>query len=120
MTACRRKLLLGLAAVLAAPLASFAQPQGKVRRIGFLWERNYPDDSYDAQLLDAFKTGMRELGYTEGKSYVIEHRSAQNDSARLPALATELVTLKVDVIVSSGRTSAVAARKATHDIPILT
>ena len=62
---------------------------------------------------------MRELGYAEGRDYVIEHRSAQTDLARLPALAAELLALKVDVIVSSGTPSAVAARKATREIPIL-
>jgi ABC-type uncharacterized transport system substrate-binding protein len=114
----RRRLLLGIAAVLAAPATSFAQSQGKMRRIGFLWEGNYPGTTY-ARSFDAFRTGMRELGYTEGKSYVIEHRSAQSDNARLPALAAELVALKVDVIVSSGTPSAVAARDATREIPIL-
>ncbi len=71
------------------------------------------------QRIDAFNAGMRELGYAEGKDYAIEHRSAENDLARLPALAAELLALKVDVIVPSGTPSAVAARNATREIPIL-
>jgi putative tryptophan/tyrosine transport system substrate-binding protein len=110
----RRKLIVVLGtAPFAAPFASFAQLQGKVRRIGFLWERDAPAN------LAAFKGGMNEFGYTEGKSYTIEHRFAQADNARLPALAAEFVALKVDLIVSSGTPSAVAAHKATREIPIL-
>jgi putative ABC transport system substrate-binding protein len=63
---------------------------------------------------------MRELGYTEGRDYTIEHRSAQSDLARLPALAAELLALRVDVIVSSGTPSAFAAHKAAPQISILT
>ena len=62
---------------------------------------------------------MRELGYAEGKDYAIEQRSANNDHARLPALAVELLALKVDLIVAPASPSAVAAHNATHDIPIL-
>jgi len=113
----RRKLLVALgASVIAAPLGSFAQQPIKVRRIGFLWEG---EQSEYVQYVDAFNAGMRELGYAEGKDYAIEHRSAQNDLARLPALAAELIALKVNVIVPGGTSSAVAASKATREIPIL-
>jgi putative ABC transport system substrate-binding protein len=113
----RRKLIIALGAgALAAPLGSFAQQQNKVWRIGRLSERD-PSD-YVSQF-DAFKVGMRELGYTEGRNYVIEQRSAQSELARLPALAAELLALKVDVIVSSGTPSVVAAHNATREIPIL-
>jgi putative ABC transport system substrate-binding protein len=115
----RRKLVIALGAVaLAAPFASFAQQQGKVWRMGLLWEREQ-SDSINLQRIDAFKAGMRELGYTEGRDYVIEHRSAQNDLARLPALAAELVGLKVDLIVSQGTPATMAARNGTRGIPIL-
>ena len=60
--------------------------------------------------------GMSALGYAESKDYVIDHRSAQSDRARLPALAAELVALNVDVIVSTGTPTAVAASKATREI----
>jgi putative ABC transport system substrate-binding protein len=115
----RRKLIVALGeSALISPFASFAQQQGKVWRLGFLWESEQSD--YDIiQRIDAFKAGMREFGYAEGRDYVIEQRSAQNDLARLPALVAELLALKVDVIVSEGTPSAVAARNATRVIPIL-
>jgi putative ABC transport system substrate-binding protein len=114
----RRKLLVAIGmSALGAPLASFAQKQGKVWRIGFLWET---DHSAVEQYRDVFKAGMRELGYVEGRDYAIEQRSAQADLARLPALAAELLSLKVDVIVSSTNPAAIAARNATREIPILT
>jgi putative ABC transport system substrate-binding protein len=113
----RRKLVIAIGAgALTAPLAAFAQQPGKVWRVGFLWEN---EPSYYAPRLDAFRVGMRELGYTEGRDYAIEQRTAENDITRLTTLA-ELLALKVDVIVSSGTPSAVAAHKATHEIPILT
>jgi len=111
----RRKLVLGLGAgALVQPFATFAQQQGKVRRIGFLLEYDLP-----VRNIDAFKAGLRELGYVEGRNYTIEQRSAQADTARLPALAAGLVALKVDVILSTGTPSAMAARTATREIPIL-
>ena len=113
----RRKLIIALGAgALAAPFGSFAQQQSKVWRIGFLWESK--QSSYVARL-DAFKTGMRELGYAEGRDYTIEHRSAEDELARLPALAAELLALKVDLIFPSSTPPAVAAHKATREIPIL-
>lgn len=113
----RRKLIVAFGAgALAAPLRSVAQQQGKVWRVGFLWES---DPSDFASRIDAFKAGMRELRYVEGKDYTVEHRSAQNELARLPALAVQLLELKADVIVASGTPSAVAARNATRAIPIL-
>jgi putative ABC transport system substrate-binding protein len=113
----RRKLLVALGvSVVATPLSSFAQQQGKIWRVGFLWEGEQSDY---VQYIDAVNAGMRELGYVEGKDYAIEHRSAQNDLARLPALAAELIALKVNVIVPAGTSSAVAASKATREIPIL-
>ena len=111
----RRRIVLALGAGAFAPFATFAQ-QRKVWRIGFLWIRN-PSDFLPFS--DAFKAGMSALGYAEGRDYVIEFRAAQGDLARLPALAAELVALKVDVIVSSGTPTVVAASKATREIPIL-
>jgi putative tryptophan/tyrosine transport system substrate-binding protein len=115
----RRIFVIALGAVaISAPLASFAQAPGKLRRIGFLWEREQSDRGHVANL-EAFKRGLRELGYMEGKTYTIEHQSAQDDVTRLPTLAAQLVALKVDVIVSTGTPSAIAARSATREIPIL-
>ena len=111
----RRKLVLALGAGAFAPLAAFAQPR-KVWRIGFLQESK---PTTDIPRLDAFKAGMSALGYVEGKDYVTEIRSAQDNLAGLPALAAELVALKVDVILPTGTPAAMAASKATREIPIV-
>jgi putative ABC transport system substrate-binding protein len=113
----RRTLLQAvLASIALASVASHVQGQTRPRRIGFLWEAEQSDY---VQRFEAFKAGMRELGYAEGRDYTIEHRSAQNDLARLPALAAELVALKVDLIFASSTPPAVAAHKVTREIPIL-
>ncbi len=113
----RRRLVIALcASAFQASLGSFAQQQGKVWRIGMLWERAQSDYSPS---LEAFKGGMRGLGYAEGKDYAIEQRSAQNDLAHLPALMAELLALKVNLIMVSGTPSAIAANNATRDLPIL-
>ncbi len=101
--------------LLAAPLASFAQQKpGKVPRIGFL--DNAPSDIGRA---DGLRAGLRDLGYTENKSIVIEYRSAEGKYERLPDLAVQLVQLKVEVIVAGGMLAVQAARKATTAIPIV-
>jgi len=109
----RRKLLVALgASALTGPFALFAQQQGKVWRIGLLSE------STSTEAITAFKAGLYQLGYAEGRDYVIERRSADNVAA-LPALAAQLIAMKVDVIVPGGSPSALAARNATREIPIL-
>lgn len=109
--------VLGLGAgQLTVPLGAFAQPNGKVWRIGVLWEN---EPSFYVNYLDSFKAGMRELGYADAREYAIEQRSAMNDLARLPALASELVALKVDMIIPSGTPAAVAAHQVTRELPIL-
>jgi putative ABC transport system substrate-binding protein len=115
----RRRLLIALCAgALAVPLASFAQQQGKVWRVGFLAGRHV--DFLDSDnFYGPFRQGMRELGYVEGKNLVIEWRSAEADTERLPGLATELVNLKVNVIVTAGTPATSAAQKATTTIPIV-
>jgi putative ABC transport system substrate-binding protein len=115
----RRKLLVALGAgALTAPFGSFAQQQSKVWRVGFLALRRVTnlgsDDVYGGLL-----RGMRELGYVEGKNFVIELRAADGNVERLPALAAELVQSKVDVIVTAGSQAAGAAQKATVTIPIV-
>ena len=99
---------------LAASLTSFAQPQTKVWRIGFL-----AAGSSSTQFYDGFRQGMRNLGYVEGKNLVLESRFAEGRYERLPTLAAELVRLKVDAIVAGGTTSVQAAHKATSTIPIV-
>ena len=114
----RRRLLVSLAAGAIAPLASLAQAPGKVWRVGFLSVRHLDfvdSDSY----YGPFTQGMRELGYVVGKNLVIEWRSAEGDASRLPELATELVRLKLDILVTAGTPASRAAQKATTTIPIV-
>lgn len=92
-----------------------AQPE-KLHRIGML-ERT--SATINAPNLDGFRQGLRELGYVEGKSFVIEYRSADGHDDRFPALATELVRSKVDLILTRGTPAALAAKNATGTIPVI-
>jgi putative ABC transport system substrate-binding protein len=114
----RNVLILGLGA-LAAPLASLGQQQGKVRRIGFLAVRSRPTPSNPEVYYDAFVQGMRDLGYVEGKNLVIEWRFADGKFERLPGLASELVLMKLEVIVTHTTPSTEALQRATSTIPIV-
>jgi putative tryptophan/tyrosine transport system substrate-binding protein len=105
--------LLGGAAA-AWPLAARAQPS-KVARIGALYIGLADADSFKKELRD----GLRELGYVEGQNIAFEFRSAEGKLDRLPELASELVQLKVDVIVALYVPCALAAKQATRDIPIV-
>src|SRR5262245_44207107 len=96
----------------ALPGAARAQPW-KVHRIGFL--SLYTGCS----IPDPFRQGLRERGYVEGQNLVIECRSAPEATDRLPALAAELVRLKVDVILAMGTPSARAAKQVTKTVPIV-
>lgn len=109
--------LLVLGAV-SRPLASFAQQQGKIWRVGFLTQRRRPD-SIDADFIGGLPRGMRELGYVEGKNLVFEWRFTDGGAERLPELAAELVRLKVDVIVSGSSQAISALQTATTTIPIV-
>ena len=93
-----------------------AQQPVKISRIGILGGASA---SANASRIEAFRQGLRELGYVEGKSIVIEHRWADGQLDRLPALAAELMRLKVDIIVSAGPTVTRAAKEATVTIPIV-
>jgi putative ABC transport system substrate-binding protein len=114
----RRRFLQAVSvSVLAAPLAAAAAQQaGKVPRIGFLGVTS-PSDR--PSLLDAFRQGLRELGWVEGQNIAIDYRYAEGRLDRLPDLAAELVRLKVDIIVSFGTQGVTAARNATETIPIV-
>jgi putative ABC transport system substrate-binding protein len=116
MTASRRVLLVGVIPVLLlVPLTALTQ-SGKVPRIGLLETGSLKSR---APLWEAFRQAMRELGYVEGRTVVFEAQGADGRSERLPALATELVRLKVDVIVTSGGAAAQAAKQATATVPIV-
>jgi putative ABC transport system substrate-binding protein len=113
----RREFIAGLAGTAAWPLSGHAQQQaGKVPRIGYLGATS-PSDR--PPLLDAFRQGLRELGWVEGQNIVIDYRFAEGSLDRLPGLAAELIGLKVDLIVSVGTQGVTAARNATGTIPIV-
>ena len=105
-----------LALLLALCFPAQAQQLAKIPRIGFLIASS---PATNAARVEAFRQGLRELGYVEGKSIVIEFRSAEGKFDRLPDLAAELVRLKVDVIVTSGPVPTRSSKKATNTIPIV-
>jgi putative ABC transport system substrate-binding protein len=105
--------------LLAAPLTVEAQQSGKTPRIGLLILSS-ASSAAGSSGLEAFRSGLRELGYVEGRTISIEYRSAEGRVERLPELASDLVKRKVDIIVTGGgNVSALAARKATTTIPIV-
>jgi putative ABC transport system substrate-binding protein len=103
-------------AVIAAPPAAWAQPVKKPRRIGYLSGASAP---VVAPYVAAFRESHRNRGLIEGKNIAVEYRYADGNSEKLPALAVELVALKVDLLVASGSPAAVAAKRATSQIPIV-
>jgi putative ABC transport system substrate-binding protein len=107
--------LLGGAAV-AWPLAAQAQQAGRTYRIGFLGGAD--PIGYAAQL-EALRLGLQDHGYVIGRNVEIEYRWAEGSYERLPALASELVALNVDLIITQGTPAAVAAKQATTTIPIV-
>jgi putative ABC transport system substrate-binding protein len=113
----KKGFLLALCAMLLALcFPAEAQQPTKVSRIGYLTGAT-PDGQLDR--IEAFRQGLRELGYVEGKNIVIEWRSAEGKLDRLPARAAELVRLKVDIIVTAGPLATRAAKEATNTIPIV-
>jgi putative tryptophan/tyrosine transport system substrate-binding protein len=110
----RRAFLAGSAALLAAPLAAEGQQSGKVPLIGILRTGSPPDP-----FIEAFRRGLHELGYAEDRNIRLEYRWAEGKTERLPELAADLVRLKVNVLVASGQSPAVAAKQATATIPIV-
>jgi len=112
----RRSFVTGLGAFLAAPLAADAQHTGKVYHVG--WLRYMPCQERGPSG-DLLQQGLRERGYVEGRDVVIECRSAAAGREHLSDFATELVRLKVDVLVTEGTLVALAAKRATTTIPIV-
>jgi len=112
----RRKLIVALAAgAFAVSLTSFAQERRQLWRIGILWDS--PAVLPDA--IEAFRQGLRDLGYVEGRNIVIEYRWAEGKPERMRELAEELVRLRVDVIVAPSSVYTEAAKRATATIPII-
>jgi putative ABC transport system substrate-binding protein len=115
---CRRTFMaLVSGGLLAAPLAAEAQQATKVARIGYLATNHLA--ASPPHLHEAFRQGLRDLGYVEGRNVVIEYREAGGKLERLPALAAELVALNVDVIVAPTIVAALAAKQVTRTLPIV-
>ena len=105
--------------ILVVPLAGEAQQAATMHRIGYLGTGSV-SDSRTLRNREAFRQGLRELGYVEGQNIAIEYRWAAGQYDRLPSLALALVSLKVDVIVAPTSHAVRAAAKATRTIPIVT
>src|SRR5262245_4773922 len=102
-------------AALGRPVAANTQQPAKIARIGYL----AGNLAAGPHLQEAFLQGLRDLGYVEGRNVVIEYRDAEGKFERLPALAAELVALKVDVILAPGTPAALATKQATRTLPIV-
>ena len=100
--------------ILLGPLTTEAQQPARVPRLGILYPRALPDP-----FIEAFRQGLRELGYIEGQNIAIEYRSAEGKFERLPGLAAELARLHVDVMVTGSTPGALAAKEATQTIPVV-
>jgi putative ABC transport system substrate-binding protein len=114
----RRNFIVSMTAALVAPAVAMAQDARKVWRIGYLSlvsERTEQATRWIA----AFRDGLRELGYVDGQNVVVEQRYAAGKIDRLPALAAELVDLRVDVLVAAPAGSARAAKSVTSTVPIV-
>ncbi len=120
MTTKRRNLLkAGFGAFAFAALSPRVRAQSRPKRIAFLWNGKEGDPVLSERVA-TFKSAMRDMGYNDGKDYVVEQRFADNDLARLPALARAVVGSKADIIIGGGSQTVRAARDATREIPILT
>jgi putative ABC transport system substrate-binding protein len=104
-------------ALFLAPYPALAQSGAKMPRIGILTEAFDPHSPYSP--FEAFRQGLRDFGYVEGQSIALEYRFAEGKFERLPALAEELVRLKVDIILAEGVSGVQAAQHATGTIPIV-
>lgn len=112
----RRRFLLASGALLAAPSSLLAQQSGRIYRIGFPWALPLKSG---AEFYAAFEKRLRELGYTPGKNIVIDRRSAEGKSERVPEIVRQIVRAKPDVIVAGRNVTIRAAKAATKTIPIV-
>ena len=112
----RREVILALGGAAAWPITGRAQRAVKVARIGYL-STNLASSPHHHE---AFRQGLRDLGYVEGRNIVVEYRDAEGKVERHPALVAELIALKVDVIIVAGSTlTARTAKQATSTLPIV-
>jgi putative ABC transport system substrate-binding protein len=112
----RREFVTSVGSVAAWPFAAHAQQLGKVYRVGIL---EPVPEAQNAANLDALRKGLRVLGYVEGRNLILEYRSADGRAERFPDLASELLRLEADLIVTRGTPAARAAKNATATIPVI-
>lgn len=112
----RRNFVLAILGAVAAPATGYTQSMSRVSRVGLLLAET---TASQASRLNSLRSGLRDLGYADGKTLVIATRAADGDYGRLPDLAAELVRLKMDVLVAFGLKAMDAARAATTSIPIV-
>jgi putative ABC transport system substrate-binding protein len=112
----RRRQFITLLGSAAATWPLVVRAQGKIPRIGFMGNSTA---ALEVNLTDAFREGLRELGYEEGRNIVIEYRWAEGQYERFPTLVAELIAAKVDVIVTAGTPAALAVKKATTTVPLV-
>src|SRR6516165_854735 len=112
LSGANRKNIHSLGGAVAWPSVARAQTPGRLWKIGVLANESWPP-------LEGLRDGLRDLGYVEGKTHLFVYRFAEGNAERFPALASELVNLPVDVIVSWGTPASLAAHKATDTIPIV-
>jgi putative ABC transport system substrate-binding protein len=115
LTSARLSAVVAVLLLTAQPVVS-AQPAEKVYRIGVLETRS---TVLNAANIDAFRRGMQELGYKEGQNFEIAYRSSDGRDERFPGLASELVRLKVDLVLTRGTPATLAAKSATRTIPVV-
>jgi ABC-type uncharacterized transport system substrate-binding protein len=111
------RLVLCVFGLLTVPLAAKAQQAGEIATIGYLGNAS---STFEANLVDAFREGLRQLGYVEGHNRVIKYQWAEGQQERHAVLAQELVRLQPDVILTAGTPGTLAAKHATQSIPIVT
>jgi putative ABC transport system substrate-binding protein len=111
----RMAVTIGVALLVTLPLVAEAQ-QGKVYRIAYIGNSSA---ALESELVGAFREGLRDLNYIEGRNVIIEYRWAEGRYDRFPALVAEAVRLKVDVIVTAGTPAALAAKEGARTIPVV-
>jgi putative ABC transport system substrate-binding protein len=112
----RREFLSGLGAALVCALPARAQPPRTMFRVGFLGNTTA---ALEANLIEPFRQGLRDLGYEEGRNITIEYRWAEGKYERFPALIAELVALNLDVMVTAGTPATLAVKKAAIPVPLV-
>jgi putative ABC transport system substrate-binding protein len=112
----RREFITLLGGAVALPFAAQAQQAAKIPRIAFMGNSTA---AMEANLIKPFRDGLRELGYEEGRNLIIEFRWAEGKYDRFPALIAELLTAKVDLIVTAGTPATLAVKKATSTVPLV-